>query len=116
MVKGHLQHHRKSRWHTSDDLLFCSGTSGITAGAADRQSDEVKMGGAHRVDRAVSGQVILVGGIVAMPGNHIKGRAALLRLKHLPAQLVQHSEAALPVLKACNWRLKVSGSCQTICT
>ena len=74
------------------------------------------MGGAHRVDRAVSGQVILVGGIVAMPGNHIKGRAALLCLEHLPAQLVQHCEAALPVLIPCDWRLEVSGSCQTICT
>lgn len=71
---------------------------------------------AHRVDGAVSGKVILVGGIVAMPCHHIKGGGALLRLENLPAQLVQHCEAALPVLKPCNWGLKIPGSRQPICT
>ena len=51
-----------------------------------------------------------------MPGNHVKGGVVLLRLEHLPAQLVQHCEAAFPVLEMCNRRLEIPRGCQTICT
>ena len=94
-------------------------TEDLSNWAACGQEEESETGvgvRAHRVDRAVSGQVILVGGIVAMPGNHVKGGVVLLRLEHLPAQLVQHCEAAFPVLEMCNRRLEIPRGCQTICT
>ncbi len=68
------------------------------------------------VDGAELGQVVLVGRIVAMPGDHIERRERLHRFKHAPAQLVHHHKLHLPVLIPGYRRLKVPGCCQAVGT
>ena len=68
------------------------------------------------VDGAELGQVVLVGRIVAVPGDHVERRERLHRLKHAPSQLVHHHKLHLPVLIPGYRRLKIPGCCQSIGT
>ena len=110
MIKCHLQ-----------QRAFCCSCANIrlqplraTCDKASKVSQTVRT--AHCVDWAKSGEVVFIGRIVAMPGDHIEGREVLLRLKDPPAQLVQDLEGANAVLKVCHWCLKVSWGCQAIRT
>jgi len=62
----------------------------------------------HRVHRAEARQVVLVGRVVAMPGNHIEGRGPLLGAKHPAAELVVDRKGALPVLEGSHWGEEVT--------
>lgn len=70
----------------------------------------------HSVNRAELCQIIFVGRIVAMPGDHVEGREGLHRLKHAAAQLVHDHKVGLPVLVPCHRRLEIPRRCQAIGT
>ena len=66
------------------------------------------------IDRAEICQVIFVGSIIAVPGNHIEGRKLLLSFKKLAIKLNNHSVAVFSVLESSNRALKVSRIRQAI--
>lgn len=70
----------------------------------------------HSIDRAKTCQVIFVGSIIAMPGNHIEGGEVLPSRKKKAVELDCHSEADLCVFKGSNGGLKITGIGQSICS
>ena len=110
MIESHLQ-----------QCTFCCSSADTVLQLVRATCDSASMvsqtaGTAHRVDRAESGEVVFVGRVVAVPGDHVEGGEVLPRLKDPPAQLVQDRKGARAVLKACHRCLEISGGCQAICT
>ena len=63
---------------------------------------------ANGVDGVEQTQVVLVGAVVAVPSNHVVGRAGHLEGEHLVLELVHHLEGSVEVFKPCHWVLEVS--------
>ena len=60
------------------------------------------------IDWAKICEVVFVGSIIAVPGNHIEGRELLSCCEEVATEFGSHFVADLSVLKGCNWGLKVA--------
>ncbi len=61
-------------------------------------------------------QVVLVGHVIAVPGDHVVGREILSRTEKLPVELVEDGVVRLPLFEPCDRRLEIARTRQSICT